>query len=204
MNSLLRVGLTGGLASGKSSVGRILSELGCHVLEADQLGHQVLQPDGPAYQPVIDEFGPRILLPDGRIDRQQLGAIVFSDPARLEKLNAIVHPLVFTLQEEWFAQVARRDPHGIAVVEAAIMIEIGSYRRYGKLIVVFCTEEQQLARAMERDHATAEAVQARLGRQMPLAEKKCFADFLIDTSGTPEQTRQQVRAVHAALQKERK
>ena len=204
MSSLLRVGLTGGLASGKSFVGRILAELGCHVLEADKLGHQVLQPDGPAYQPVIVEFGPQILLPDGRIDRQQLGAIVFTDPARLERLNAIVHPLVFNLQEQWFAEVARRDPHAIAVVEAAIMIEIGSYRRYEKLIVAFCTEEQQLARAMERDHATADSVRARLARQMPLAEKKRFADFLIDTFGTQEQTRQQVMAVHAALQKERK
>lgn len=201
---MLRVGLTGGLASGKSFVGNVLAELGCHILEADRLGHQVLEPAGAAYAPVVEAFGPKILDAGGRIDRKQLGAIVFADPGQLEKLNQIVHPLVHTLQEQWFAEVAAQEPKAIAVVEAAIMIEIGSYRRYDKLILAHCPEPLQVARAMERDQTTEAAVRARLARQLPLAEKKRYADFLIDTSGTPEQTRAQVIAVYNALRKEQK
>ena len=201
---MMRVGLTGGLASGKSFVGKLLAELGCHVLEADKLGHQVLEPAGPAYAPVLQTFGPQILDPQDRIDRKKLGALVFAHPHQLEKLNRIVHPLVFQLQEEWFGQVAQSDPQAIAVVEAAIMIEIGSYRRYDQLILAHCSERQQIERAMARDHATEQAIKDRLARQMPIEEKKRFANFLVDTSGTTDQTRHQVKAVYDALRKEQK
>jgi dephospho-CoA kinase len=197
---MLKVGLTGGLASGKSTVGQLLLAHGCHLLEADKIGHHLLDLTGPAYAPVLAAFGPGILASNQSIDRKKLGAVVFAEPAELEKLNKIIHPLVFQEQERWFHQIAQRDLHAIAIVEAAIMIEIGSYRRYDKLILVHCSEAQQIARAMARDGLAEAAIRQRLARQLPLEEKKRYAHFLIDTSGAPENTRRQVADVFAALQ----
>ena len=196
---MLKVGLTGGLASGKSFVGAALSELGCHLIQADALGHEALLPDGEAYRPVVEAFGPGILNVDGTIDRKKLAQEVFGKPERLALLNSFVHPVVFRREEELIERYAAVDPGGIAVVEAAIMIEAGSYRRYDRLIVVVCSEEQQLERALRRDGATREEVVARLRHQMPLSEKRKFADYVIDTSGTKEQTLDQVRIVYEAL-----
>jgi dephospho-CoA kinase len=196
---MLKVGLTGGLASGKSFVGHALVELGCHLVQADELGHQTLRTDGEAYGPVLHEFGPGILGADGEIDRRLLAAEVFDKPERLEALNRIVHPLVFRREEEWLAEVAGRDPHGIAIVEAAILIETGSYRQFDKIVLVLVDEQQQLERAMRRDGATADLVLARLRRQMPLAEKKKFADYIIDTSGTKDETLRQTRELYECL-----
>jgi dephospho-CoA kinase len=198
---MLRVGLTGGLACGKSFVGQAFADLGCHLLQADELGHQLLMPGGEAYSPVVREFGPSILGENGEIDRRSLAALVFGDPARLELLNSLIHPLVMRREEEWLAQVAAEDPHGIAIVEAAILIETGSYRRFDKLIVVTCDPEEQVRRSMKRDGVGAEEVQARLSRQMPLAEKRKYADFTIDTSGTKEETLRQARAVYECLRR---
>jgi len=196
---MLRVGLTGGLACGKSFVGEALAGMGCHLLQADQLGHEALAPGGAAYQPVVREFGAGILAPDGQIDRRALAARVFGDEERLARLNSFVHPLVVRREEEWFAQVSAADPKGIAVVEAAILIETGSYRRFDKLILVVCDEDQQVARAMKRDGAGRPEVLARISRQMPLADKRRFADFVVDTSGTKEETLRQTRAVYESL-----
>ena len=196
---MLKAGLTGGLASGKSFVGQALAELGCHVICADELGHQVLLPGGAAHQPVLDEFGRGILGEDGKIDRRRLAAEVFGKPERLEALNRLVHPAVFRLEEEWMAEVGRQDPGGIAVVEAAILIETGSYRRFDCLIVVVCEQEQQIERAMKRDNASREEVLARIQRQMPLEEKKKFADYVIDTSGAKSETVLQTRQVYQSL-----
>jgi dephospho-CoA kinase len=196
---MLLVGLTGGLASGKSHVGRQLEELGCLLVQADQLGHQVLMPGGEAYQPAIDEFGPRILTPEGIIDRRKLAAEVFERPERLERLNALVHPYVRARSRALIDAFAAAAPDGIAVVEAAILIETGSYRNYDRLIVVICTGEQQITRAMDRDGITREEALARLGRQLPLEEKVKYADYVIDTSGTRKNTAGQTRAVYNAL-----
>jgi dephospho-CoA kinase len=196
---MLRAGLTGGMACGKSFVARILEGLGCHVIRADDLGHEVLTPGGEAYQPVIDLFGPGILDTNGRIDRKLLAAEVFDRPDRLAGLNAIVHPAVIRREEEFIREVERKDPAGIAVVEAAILIETGSYRRFDKLIVVVCTTEQQIQRAVDRDGCTTEQAQSRLDRQMPVEEKLEYADYVIDTSGSKERTVEQTRAVYEAL-----
>ena len=196
---MLRVGLTGGLASGKSFVGRELANLGCLLIRADELGHQVLQPGGEAYDATIREFGPGILNPDHTINRRQLAALVFHDPAQLAKLNALVHPPVQALERRLMDQYAATHPHGIAVVEAAILVETGSYRDFAKLIVAVCGEEQQIKRAMARDNMTREQALERLSRQMPLAEKIKYADYVIDTSGAKESTLAQTRAVHQAL-----
>lgn len=200
-NRMLRVGLTGGLACGKSFVGEALADLGCHLLQADQLGHEALLQGGEAYGPVVRAFGPGILGGNGEIDRRALAALVFGDPGRLALLNRFIHPLVMRQEEEWMARVVATDPRGIAVVEAAILIETGSYRRFDKLIVVICDEEQQVQRSMKRDGVAREEVLARLSRQMPLAEKLKYADFTVDTSGTKEATLRQTRAVYESLRR---
>ena len=196
---MLRVGLTGGLASGKSFVGRALADLGCLLIQADELGHRVLEPGGEAYDSVIREFGPGILRDDGAIDRPRLAALVFHDGERLAKLNALVHPPVKARENRLMDEYAAEHPHGIAVVEAAILVETGSYRDYAKLIVAVCSEQQQIERAMSRDGMTREQVLDRLRRQMPLAEKIEYADYVIDTSGAKENTLEQTRAVYQAL-----
>jgi dephospho-CoA kinase len=201
---MLRVGLTGGLASGKSFVGRALADLGCLVIRADDLGHQVLEPGGEAYAGVIREFGPGIIkddsAPDNKvIDRRKLAELVFHDSQRLAKLTALVHPPVRAREGLLLDEYAAEHPHGIGVVEAAILVETGNYRDYAKLIVAVCREEQQIERALARDGMTREQVLDRLSRQMPLAEKIKYADYVIDTSGAKENTLAQTRVVYQTL-----
>ena len=196
---MLRVGLTGGLASGKSFVGHALAELGCHLIEADELGHQVLLPGAEAYDAVVNEFGEEILDEDLYIVRRKLGALVWDHPERLAKLNSIVHPAVIAQEEGIIAKIAQTDPAAIVVVEAAILVETGSYRRFDRLIVVVCTVEQQVERAMKRGAYSKEEVLARLSRQLPLEEKVRVADYVIDTSGAKEHTLEQVKSVYNSL-----
>ncbi|MBK5294803.1 MAG: dephospho-CoA kinase [Acidobacteriia bacterium] len=201
---MLRVGLTGGYATGKSFIGDELRRLGCHLIRADELGHLTLAPGGEAYHPVIAAFGRSILKEDGSVDRQRLGHVVFHDPARLAVLNSIVHPVVFRRQDECMRQYEAQDPNGIAVVEAAIMVETGSHGKYEKLIVATCTLDQQVERAMRRDGLTRERVLERIARQLPLADKVKLADFVIDTSGSKEETLRQTRDVFQSLRSYRK
>jgi len=196
---MLRVGLTGGLASGKSFVGHALRDLGCYLIEADELGHQVLQPGAEAYDAVIHAFGSDILDQDAFIDRHKLGELVFDKPDLLAKLSGLVHPPVVQRQERMIAEIAKADPAAIVVVEAAILVETGSYKRFDRLIVAVCTPEQQMERAMKRAAYTREEAGARLSRQLPLEEKVRVADYVIDTSGTKENTLEQVRAVYSSL-----
>lgn len=194
---MLKVGLTGGLATGKTFVGRELAKLGCYVIQADALGHQVLEPAGAAHVPVVEHFGVAILT-DGRIDRKKLAEVVFHDPGQLEVLNSIVHPFVFVLEDQRLQEIAAKDSGAIAVIEAAILIETGAFRRYEKVILTVCQPEQQIERAMARGLSERD-VRARLERQMPIEEKRRFADYIIDTSGTPESTVEQTRVVYTSL-----
>ncbi len=199
---MLRVGLTGGLATGKSFVGRTLASLGCHLIRNDELGHAVMLPGGEAYDGIVREFGTEILNPDGTIDRRRLANLVFNDihaVDRLSALNALVHPPVRARTRAELEAFEKAHPDGIAVVEAAILIETGSFRDYEKLIVAVCGIEQQIERAMSRDRLTREEVLNRLSRQMPLAEKVRHADYVIDTSGTKESTIAQTKIVYDSL-----
>jgi dephospho-CoA kinase len=198
---MLKVGLTGGIACGKSFVGEALAGFGCLLIHADDLGHAVMAPGGEAYRAVIEEFGSGVVTPEGEIDRRALAGCVFGDPARLAKLNAIVHPPVLAREDVMIADFAAANPKGIAVVEAAILIETGSYTRFDKLILVTCSEEQQVERAMRREYASESDVRARISRQMPLEGKRKYADFVIDTSGDKEDTLRQTRAVYDALRR---
>ena len=195
----MKVGLTGGYASGKSFVAVELEKLGCYVIYADQLGHEVLEPGGAAYGPTVQAFGPEIVLPSGSIDRKQLGSLVFASPDLLKKLEAIVHPAVFDREEALLTAFTSRKPTGIAVIEAAILIETRRYRSFNRLILVACDEETQIFRGMKRDGLTREQVRARLGKQMPLSEKKKYADYVVDTSGDKENTIQQIQAVYRQI-----
>jgi len=199
---MLRVGLTGGIATGKTTVVAMLRELGCRVLEADKIAHQVIEPDGVAYEEVVREFGRGILTPDGLVDRKKLGAIVFAEPPRLARLNAIVHPPVLEEQMRQLAAIEKADAHAIAVVEAALLIEAGFDRKLDYLVVTWCTPEQQLARLTESGLGrglTAEQARQRIAAQMPVEEKRNRADAVIDCSGTLDHTRAQVIALFAKL-----
>lgn len=196
---MLRVALTGGLASGKSFVGRTLASLGCLLIQADELGHEVLLPGGEAYEGAVREFGPGILDEKGFIVRRRLAAEVFGRPDRLAALTALVHPPVRRRANATMDAYFVREPKGIAVVEAAIHIETGGHRLYDKLVLAFCRPEQQVERAMRRDGLTREEVLERLARQMPLEEKRKYADYVIDTSGSKEETARQVAMVYETL-----
>lgn len=196
---MITLGLTGGLASGKSFVAKALADLGCLVIHADDLGHQVLEPNAEAYSAVVAEFGPAILNPDRTINRRRLASLVFDYPDRLDKLNSFVHPPVRARTKALLEDFFRSHPAGIAVVEAAILVETGGYRNYDKLIVAVCRPEQQIERAMARDHLTREEALARMSRQMPLEEKIKFADYVIDTSGSKENTLAQTKALYDKL-----
>ena len=199
---MLRVGLTGGLASGKSFAASEFERLGCAVLHADRLGHAILAEDAAVLGEVTAAFGQGVLRADGAIDRKTLAGVVFASKDKLERLNAIVHPRVFERVEGFFRQVARRDPSAVALVEAAIMVETGSYRRYDRVVLAACPREAQIDRFVRREGGTRDDAEARLGRQMPLEDKRKFADFVIDTSGSEAETLEQVRGVYRQLRSE--
>jgi dephospho-CoA kinase len=198
---MLRIGLTGGLASGKSFVGQALKEMGCFLIQADELGHQVMAKDAEAYPSILNAFGPEMLHENREIDRRKLGAIVFEKPELLKKLSSIVHPAVRARGRALEQSFRQKQPDGIVVYEAAILVETGSFRDYDRLIVASCTEEQQIERAILRDHLSREEVLNRLRRQMPLEQKVKYAHYVIDTSGTKEHTLEQTRTVYASLRR---
>lgn len=196
---MLRVGLTGSIAVGKSHVCEVFRELGCYVLDADQTAREVVRPGTKGLSRIVEAFGNDVLQASGELDRKKLGAIVFADEEKRERLNAIVHPLVIEAQDEWIRGVEARDPNGIAIIDAALMIESGGYKRFDKLVVVWCEPDIQLQRLMKRDGLSKEDAEARIRAQMPQEEKKRFADHLIDTSAGFDETREQVKKVFAEL-----
>lgn len=198
---MLRVGLTGGMACGKSFVAGALRDLGCQVIEADETGREVMQSGGEAFASVVAAFGAGILDDKGEIDRPKLAALVFGNPEQLERLNAIVHPAVRKRALRQLAEIGGGDAHAIAVYVAAILIESGAWREMDKMIVVSCSRAQQIERAMHRPGAVESGVLARLESQMPLEKKVTFADYVIDTSGTKEDALRQTAKVYEDLRR---
>ncbi len=196
---MLKVGLTGSIAVGKSFVLSVLRELGCATFDADKIAHQVMEPGREAYRDILSEFGDGVLAEDGSIDRAKLGQIVFADAERRKRLNDIVHPRVIAEQNRLLSEVEAQNPDGIAVIDAALMIESGGYKRFDKLIVVFCDRETQIERLMRRNSITREDAERRVAAQMSSEEKRRYADYEIDTSGTFDETRQRVIEVHSKL-----
>ena len=196
---MLKVGLTGSIAVGKSHVLSVLKELGCQVIDADQIARDVVAPGTPGLKSITEEFGSGVLNEDGALNRKRLGEIVFADEAKRTRLNSVLHPMIIAAQDQRIREFEAKDPNGIAVIDAALMIESGGYKRLDKLIVVHCDAESQLRRLMKRDGFSREAAQERIAAQMPQEEKMKYADFLIDTSGDFADTRAQVEKVFAEL-----
>ena len=196
---MLAIGLTGSIAVGKSFVVDVFRELGCHVLDADQTAREVVEPGTIGLERIVESFGSEVLRPDGALDRSKLGSLVFADDEKRQLLNSIVHPLVIEKQDRWLKERELSDPEGISIVDAALMIEAGSHKRFTSLIVVWCRPEVQLERLMLRDRLSADEAARRIASQMPQKEKKSYADYLIDTSDGFEDTRRQVNAVFAQL-----
>jgi len=195
---MLRVGLTGGIGCGKSTVAAMLREQGFHLLEADPLAHRLIEPGQPAYKEVVREFGRGIVSEGGRIDRAKLAAIVFSNPPKLQRLNQIVHPRVLKALDHELAELERTDPGGVAVVEAALLIESSYHEKLDRLVVVWCEPEQQIERLVARGMSRAD-VERRIAAQLAMDQKRRMADDEIDCSGTLEHTREQVEALVARL-----
>jgi dephospho-CoA kinase len=198
---MLKVGLTGSIAVGKSFVVSVFQELGCVTFDADRIAHSVMEPGRPAHQDVVEEFGKGVLTDEGLIDRIKLGAIVFADSERRKRLNEIVHPRVIEEQNRLLKEVEQADPTAIAIVDAALMIESGGYSRFDKLIVVFCDLPTQIERLMRRNSITREDAEMRIAAQMSSEEKRRYADYEIDTTGSHEETRARVVEVYHQLRR---
>ncbi|MBD0371200.1 MAG: dephospho-CoA kinase [Pyrinomonadaceae bacterium] len=196
---MLRVGLTGSIAVGKSHVVNLLKELGCHVIDADQTAREVVAVGSEGLKRVVAEFGEGVLQPDGSLDRTRLGAIIFGDKEKRERLNAILHPLIIRTQDEQMRAFEEEDPEGIGIVDAALMIESGGYKRFDKIVVVHCRPEIQVERLMRRNHLSRAEAEQRIAAQMPQEEKMRHADFLIDTSEDFETTKERVLEVFQKL-----
>ena len=198
---MLRVGLTGSIAVGKSFVTSVFAELGCRVLDADQTAREVVAPGAAGLKAVVEEFGEEVLAPDGTLDRSRLGSIVFADEARRQRLNHLLHPFIIARQDEILREWEAETPNNIAIVDAALMIESGGYKRFDKLIVVHCRPEVQLERLMLRNNLPLAEAQRRIASQMPQEEKQKYADYLIDTSDGFEPTRKRTLEVYNELSK---
>ncbi len=196
---MLKIGLTGSIAVGKSYVCEVLRDLGAFVLDADETAREVVAPGTLGWQLIIERFGSNILLPNNEIDRPKLGAIVFVDETKLQLLNSIVHPLVIETQNDWLRQREAENADGIAVIDAALMIESGGYGRFDKIIVVWCDAAIQLHRLMRRNNLSEAEALKRITAQMPQEEKKRYADYLIDTSKGFDAARQQTIAIFKRL-----
>jgi dephospho-CoA kinase len=195
---MLRLGLTGGIASGKTAVAAMLRELGFDVLDADSLAHKLIEPGQPAYDEVLREFGPAILDPDRRINRAKLAKIVFDDRAKLAHLNAILHPRVEAAAHKQFDEWSRSGNRPAAFIEAALLVEAGYHKNLDGLLVTWCTPDQQLERLRARG-LTDEQAHLRIAAQLPTEEKLRHATEKIDCSASLEDTRKQVEALATKL-----
>ena len=199
--SVLKVGLTGGIACGKSQFLREFHKLGVYTIDADEIAHRAILPDTSAYQEILNHFGKEILAPDETIDRKKLGQIIFSDEPARQRLNSIVHPRVrqeeARLTSDFEAEEEPESP--IIMVDAALMVETGSYRKYDFLIVVYCHPRIQLRRLMSREGFSEEKAMQRIGSQMPLMDKIKYADYIIENSSRLSETHEQVKHVFTEL-----
>lgn len=206
---LLKLGLTGGIAAGKSVVGEMLVALGAHLIQADAVSHQLMQPGEAVYQEVVRAFGSGILNPDNTVNRARLAEAAFGGagrPARIHELNKIVHPAVVKKQDEWMEAVRRRDPKAIAIVEAALILEAGAANHFDRLLVVTCRPDQRVERWAARTNVSLETarqeVARRMAAQFPDEEKIKAADYVIDNSGSLDETRAKVNVLYPKLRTE--
>lgn len=196
---MLRVGLTGSIATGKSLVSRYLQELGAHNIDYDQLSRAVVEPDLPAWQDIVGYFGEGILQPDRKLDRTKLGKIVFSDEAKRKKLESFIHPRVYAEANQQEKAFVESDPHAMVVHEVPLLFEVGRDRVMDKTVVVYASEDNQLKRLMARDGMSEEDARSRIKSQMSVEDKRRRADYVIDNNGTMEETKRQVQDLYRKL-----
>ncbi len=199
---MLLVGLTGGIASGKSLVGRVFRDLGAHLIDADRIVHSLLSKNEQAWKEVVDHFGPEILLPNKEIDRKELGEIVFNDNEQRKWLNECLHPKVFDAFVAAVRNLRDHPPDTIIVLDAALLVETGYYKKMDRTVVVYATPEQQLERLSHRDNLSKEQALARIQCQIPLNEKRGYADYVIENTGSREHAELQARNVFLKLKQE--
>ena len=195
----LLAGLTGGIATGKSTVSAMFTHLGARVTDADQLARDVVAPGQAAHAAVVGEFGREMLQPDGYLDRKRLGALVFADPEKRKRLEAITHPAIRTRWDRILSVYEEEEYAGLVIWDAALLYETGSARLMDKMVVVFAEPEVQLARLIARDACTEAEARARIASQMAVADKARLADYVIDNSGPRAETERHVREVYRAL-----
>jgi dephospho-CoA kinase len=199
VRKFLLVGLTGGIATGKSTVSGMFAHLGARLMDADLLAREVVLPGQAPYQAIVREFGPDVLQEDGHLDRKRLGAIVFADPERRKRLEAITHPAIRTRQARLLAAYEEEEFEGIVLWDAALLFEWGSAAGMDRTVVVYADEATQLRRLMARGGSTEEEARARIRSQMPVAEKARLASHVIDNSGSRAETERQVGEVYRNL-----
>ncbi len=193
-------GLTGGIASGKSTVAAVFQELGAYIIDADKIGHELLLPSSPAFSEIVAAFGREILDSAGRIDRRRLGALVFTDPAKLQQLNRITHRRIIDRVEQLALEYSARDPQAVVIVDAALIYESGIGGRFTKMIVAWCRPEQQIERLTAKAGISRQEAEQRIASQLRAEEKRRRADFVIDCTGSLEETRHQVELLYPKLQ----
>jgi dephospho-CoA kinase len=196
---MLNVGLTGGIASGKSTVVRMLLEKGAIVIDHDRLAHFAYEPGGPSYEAIVEGFGREILAPDGKINRKKLGAIVFKNPERLKDLNGIVHPVVLSGWKKKLAEIERQNPRAVVISDVPLLIEVGWQKEVDVVLLVYAAPEVQVERVKERNGHTLEEARERLAAQMHMNEKRQYADLVIENSGTLDELQKQVDAMWERL-----
>ena len=196
---MIIAGLTGGIASGKSTVSGFLCDAGARIIDADKIAREMVKQGTPAYGKIISFFGTTILLPDGKIDRERLGDIIFNDPEKKASLNAIVHPRVFDRSAEMIAQIAAQAPNAVVIMDIPLLLEAGMESDLAEVIVVYVPETLQLERLMKRDGIGEKAAMARIRSQMPIEEKRKRATVVIDNSGPMSHSRRQALAVFDRL-----
>jgi len=201
---VIKIGLTGGIATGKSSVGRMFAELGVHTIDADEIAHDLMRPGEKIYDEIVRRFGPEILSADKTVDRGRLAELAFdSKRPRIYELNSLIHPGVIERYQKWMEEIGRREPEAIVMLEAALLLEAGLRRSFDKVIVVSCKPQQRIERWEKRLKVDAETarheVTRRMRAQAPDEAKIQAADFVVDNSGSVEDTRKQVQKIHEAL-----
>lgn len=199
MRRFLLVGLTGSIATGKSTVSRMFAHLGARVIDADLLAREVVMPGQPAYARIVEEFGRQVVQADGSVDRKALAAVVFADAARRKRLEEITHPAIGARQRRILSVLDEEAFEGVVIWDAALLFEGGGTAKMDRVVVVYADPEAERLRLMERDGLSDADARARIGSQMPIAEKAKLAHHVIDNSGTREETERQVRAVYGAL-----
>lgn len=195
----LLVGLTGGIGTGKSTVSRFFRDLGCLIIDADLLAREVVEPGQPAYDKIVAEFGKGIVQKDGLIDRKKLGALVFADAEKRKRLESFTHPEIVARRAVILAELEAEGFDGIAIVDAALLIETGGAKNMDRLVVVATDEATEIRRLTVRDDMPEAEVRRRIQSQMPLSEKVKQAHYVIDNSGAREEAERRVREVHQAL-----